>query len=124
MAINNEALLDAVEAIIEKEGRDVLTVGWDGGAPGISGAHWISKWKGLYFFHSSDLDDEGPFHSLGEVLALEHFAVVPSGAEITSEVLSLKLLKEIGLSLVGEGDTVFINGDGFVRRGGKLEPEA
>src|SRR5436190_23661958 len=108
MAINNEALLEAVEAIIEKEAKDVLTLGWDGKAPGMSGVHWISTWQGLYFFHSSDLNDEGPFDSLAEVLALEHFSVVTSGAELASEVLSLKQLKGIGLSLVGEGDTVYI----------------
>jgi len=122
MAINNEALLDEVQAIIEREGKDVLSVGWDSDAPGMSGVHWISRWKDLYFFHSSDLDDEGPFESLGDVLAMEEFSTVTSGAELTSEVLSLKMLKAIAVSLVGEGDTVFINGDGFVRRGEKLEP--
>jgi hypothetical protein len=120
MAINNEALVDAIQAIIEEEGREVLAVGWDSDAPGMSGAHWITRWKNLYFFHSSDLDDEGPFESLGDVLAMEEFSTATSGAELTSEVLSLKLLKEIALSLVGDGDTVFINGEGFVKRSGTL----
>jgi hypothetical protein len=122
MAINNEALVDAVQAIIEREGKDVLTVGWDSNAPGMSGAHWITRWKNLYFFHSSDLDDEGPFESLGDVLAMEEFSTVTSGVELTSEVLSLKLLKGIALSLVGEADTVFINGEGFLSRSGTLRP--
>jgi hypothetical protein len=123
MAINNEALVEAVEALIEKEGKDVLTVGWDSNAPGMSGAHWISRWKGLYFFHSSDLGDEGPFESLQDVLVMEEFGTVTSGVELTSKVLTLKRLKGIALLLVGEGEIVVINGDGFVRRGGKLEPE-
>ena len=122
MAISKEALIEAVEVIIAKEGRDVLTLGWDGNAPGMSGAHWISKWKKLYFFHSSDLDDKGPFESLEDVLAMEEFATVTSGAELTSKVLSLKRLKGIALSFVGDGDTVFINGKGFVRHGRKLKP--
>ena len=29
----------------------------------------------------------------------------------------------VALSLVGEGDTVYLNGDGFVKRNGKLLPE-
>ena len=54
---------------------------------------------------------------------MEEFATVTSGVELTSEVLNLKRLKAIALSLVGEADTLFINGESFGRRGGELEPE-
>jgi hypothetical protein len=49
---------------------------------------------------------------------MEEFAAVTSGVELTSEVLNLGRLKGIALSLVGEGDAVVINGDGFVRAAG------
>ncbi len=121
MAIDKERLLNSVEEIISLEAKTVLTLGWDGGVmPGTSGAYWVTSWKGLFFLESSDVDPQGPFECLDEVLECEEFSVITARPELSSNVLKLKELKEIGLRLVAEGDSIWINETKFVRRGDEL----
>ncbi len=47
----------------------VLTLAWDGDAPGMSGAIWLHGCEEIYVITSSDYDDLGPFSSLKDALA-------------------------------------------------------
>ena len=120
MPIDTEALLDRVEEFIQNEGKEVLSLGWDGGAPGMAGAMWVTEWHGLYFVFSSDIEEEGPFEFLDEALGCECFSVVTAQPELSSKVLKLKQLKDVALGLMKEGDTVWMNSKRFLRRGDKL----
>src|SRR6266566_1768466 len=64
-ALKNE---DFLSDTICEDGNDVVTLAWDGDFPGGSGANYIREWNGLYFFSSSDHEEEGPFESLDEAL--------------------------------------------------------
>jgi len=99
----------------------ILSLGWDGNAPGCSGAIWVNRWKGLYFCTSSDYDPEGPFESLDEALGMEWFYTATSNPEINSEALPLKKLLGIGRRLVSEdGDEIYINGTRYVLKADTL----
>src|SRR5512133_1846695 len=105
MPINRQELLDAVEEIIAREQSTVLSLGYDGGAPGTAGVLWVDRWRGLFFVRSSDIVEEGPFDSLAEaLLECEAFSVVTANPELSSRVLKMEQLKDVGLGLVGEGD--------------------
>lgn len=97
---------------IGEEGESVLTVVSDSSMPGGCGAMWINEWRGLYFFDSSDVDSEGPFASIDEVLGLEHFSIVTSDNEIWSEVLPLEQLLQFASKRFSDdcGDAIRING--------------
>ncbi len=114
---------DLLPDLIADEAKLVLTLEWDGDFPGSSGANYLSEWNGLYFFSSSDYDDEGPFDTVKEALEeLEYFnlACTPK-PELSSEILSLDRLLEIGRDLVNdEGDEVYINDTLFVLAHGQL----
>ncbi len=86
----------------------------------MAGCLWIREWHGLYFVYSSDVDEDGPFASLDETLECEQFSVVTARPELSSKVLTLKELKQIGLRLLAEGDRIWINRTEFVRRGDEL----
>ena len=106
-----------VSEIITNESKRVLTLGWDGDAPGMSGAIWVSSWRDkVYFVESSDCEEHGPFSSLNEALDCELLEVETANPELSSEALSLKALKDVALSLVAEGGVVWINGKGFQKR--------
>ncbi len=121
MPIDKEALLDWVEESIQHEGKDILTLGWDGGQPGMAGCLWAQAWHGLYFVFSSDVNEEGPFESLDDALGCECFTVVTAQPELSSKVVKVKRLKQIALGLVADGDSIAINGKLFRRRGDELE---
>ncbi len=106
-------------------GSNVLSLGWDGGFPGNSGAIWVSKWNEFYFFTSSDIDSEGPFESLDEVLGLEWFSVAAANPELDSPTLALDQLLTIASNLVAEnGDEIWINGTRYVLKDDDLVQEA
>ncbi len=119
-ALRNE---DFLWDTICEDGNDVLTLAWDGNFPGGSGANYIQEWNGLYFFSSSDHEEEGPFESLDEALALEYFHLPSTPQpELDSPILSLERLLEIARDLVGsEGDQILVNKKLFVLSKGKLE---
>jgi len=98
-----------------RDGETVLSLGWDGHFPGNSGALWVEVWKGFYFFTSSDIESEGPFESLDDVLDLEWFSVAASEPELDSKTLPLDKLLSIGGGFVAEeGDGIYINGTRYV----------
>jgi hypothetical protein len=118
--IDKQILMEAVEELIQTEGKDLLTVGWDGGNPGMAGCLWIQEWHSLYFVFSSECDEEGPFTSLEEALQCENFTVITAQPEVSSQTMGLKQLKGVALGLVAEGGTIWINQREFVRKGDKL----
>src|ERR1700739_3976112 len=73
---------DALANDIDCDGKEVLSLGWDGNAPGCSGVIWVTRWKGFFFCGSSDYDPEGPFESLDEALDVEWFSTVTSEPEL------------------------------------------
>jgi hypothetical protein len=50
-----------------------LTYGWSGYGPAHSGAISVAIWGGLFILRSSDIDDEGPFLTIGDIHDLEYF---------------------------------------------------
>ena len=113
---------DFLPNLISEESNTVLTLGWDGDFPGLSGANYATEWNGLYFFGSSDHDREGPFDSEQEVLDLDYFhSQGTPNPELSSDVLPLERLLEIGRDIVcDDGDQIDINTRLFVLSRGKL----
>jgi len=121
MGIDPHEFFDAVWEIVNEEAQSVLTMAWDGGFPGNSGAVWINEWKGLYFIASSDYEPSGPYSNLEEALDEECFSVETSRPELYSEVVPLKRLKQLAKGLVSEEDgSIRINHERFTLRKGRL----
>ena len=78
----------------------VLSLGWDGDFPGMSGAVWISELEGVYIVRPSDYDDEGPFGSLDEALESECFSTTTANPELDSDVIPLAELLKIAEGVV------------------------
>lgn len=76
----------------------------------------------MYFFTSSDFDDEGPYWSLEAALQNEHFATVTSQPGLYSDVIPLAHLMELALNLVDDGDEIVINHQRFQRASDRLDP--
>jgi hypothetical protein len=95
----------------------VLSLGWDGNAPGMSGAIWISELGGIYIVTSRDYDDQGPFGSLDEAInQSDQFGVVTANPELDSDVLTLQRLKKLARQVVdweNDGD-IWINSAVFI----------
>jgi hypothetical protein len=96
---------------IGAEGRSVLTVGSDSSMPGGCGVMWISEWRGLYFFQSSDVDSEGPFANLEDALEVDYFTTFTSNNEIWSEVIPTDQLLQIVSERFSDnfGNTIEVN---------------
>lgn len=118
---DEDAADDALSEAITEQAESVLSLGWDGTAPGGSGMLWISKWKELYFFGYSDHDREGPFPTLEEALSLECFYTATYEPEVSSSQVPLERLLKLGKGLVSEeGDEISINDVVYVLRSGEL----
>ena len=113
---------DLLEEDFEGSRKPVLSLEWDGGVCG-GGGLWVTEWLGLFFMSSSDLDPEGPFETLDELLELDWFHVAAYRPSLTSKSIPLSELLAIALDLVGEeGDGILINGARYVLKKGKLVP--
>lgn len=104
---------------INNKGTGVLTICWEGGFPGCSGAIYITKFQGFYFFDSSDTGSKGPFESLDEALSVSEFEGEMSCSRVDG-ALSLRRLKAFARGWVSEGETIMISGELFERRNGRL----
>lgn len=103
---------DEIQERIEDEGKTVLTLGWDADRPGGSGAHNVIEWNGYYFFTSTDMDSEGPFKSLEEVLKLDYFSTSGTpNPEIYSDVLPFERLEQIALLIDEVRNQIFVIND-------------
>jgi hypothetical protein len=121
---DEDELVDIAHDAYSNCAEQVLTLAWDGGAPGMSGAAWVSKCEGVYVIQSSDYDDLGPFSSLKEALQEECFNIVTANPELNSEVLSKTELLEIAKQVVdweNEG-AIVINSEVYRASGNKLIP--
>jgi hypothetical protein len=102
--------------------KEILTLAWDGYAPGMSGTAWIICCGEVYVIGSSDYDDLGPFSSLEEALQEECFNIVTANPELESRVLPKKKLLGIARQIVdweNEG-TITINSKLYRVSGDKL----
>jgi hypothetical protein len=78
----------------------VLSLAWDGDAPGMSGSLSIMECSGIYVITSSDFDALGPFSTLKEALEQECFNIVTANPQLDSKVLPKKRLLEIARQIV------------------------
>jgi hypothetical protein len=95
--------------------KNILSLAWDGDAPGMSGALSIMECEGIYVITSSDFDELGPFSSLKRALAGECFGIVTANPQLNSDVLPTKWLLEIAGQVVdweNEG-TIEINSETY-----------
>jgi hypothetical protein len=100
----------------------VVALGWDGVAPGGSGAVWVSECAGIYIVTSSDYPPEGPFESLEAATMSECFFVATLEAQISSEVLPEAELLKIARGVVDweNGGVLWFNGVEYVADGHDL----
>ena len=80
--------------------EQILSPGWDGDAPGMSGAIWLEACGGTYIITSSDYDDLGPFSSLEDALEEECFNTVTANPQLRSTILPKERLLEIAGQVV------------------------
>ena len=110
---DQDELLDAASDAYADCAEQILTLAWDGDAPGMSGALWLSCCEGIYMIGSSDEDDLGPFSSLEEALKKGCFNTVTANPELSSHVLPKETLLKIARQVVdweNEG-TIAINSE-------------
>jgi hypothetical protein len=115
-------LFDVASEAYSDCAKEVLILGRDGDAPGMSGVIWVKCCGGVYVIGSSDYDNLGPFSSLKEALQEEYFNTVTANPELHSEVLPKKKLLEIAGQIVdweNEG-TITINSESYKVSGNKL----
>ncbi|MFO1303181.1 MAG: hypothetical protein U1F54_05580 [Burkholderiales bacterium] len=90
------ACVELVRELVCESGEVVFMNGWDGQAPGMSGAIRVVKLSSAYFAAFDDSPIEGPFDSLDD--ALDHlenpFAITSITDEIECTELSTEELAE------------------------------
>jgi hypothetical protein len=104
------------------EARTIVSLSWDGVAPGGSGAVWVSECMGVYVTTSSDYSPEGPFESLSDALLSGCSFVATLEPEVHSDVLTEEELLGIAEGVVdsqNEG-SVWVNGVEYLAGGGGL----
>src|SRR5690349_21800452 len=118
MALDTALLASIAWDFIQENAREVLTLAWEGEGPGHSGAHYIIEWNGYYFLSSSDIESEGPYESIDDVLELECFRIGGTpNPSLDSKVLPLPKLLRVARGLVASGETIEVNGERFELRG-------
>lgn len=113
---------DAAYEIYQENSDPVLTLGWDGDAPGMSGAVWIQELAGVYMVSSSDYGPYGPFESIDEALACECFSTCTANPELDSDELSGDRLLDVAHGVVDwENDgEILVNSQRYVVNGEDL----
>lgn len=107
------------------EMNTVLTVSLDESSmPGSCGVSWISEWRGLYFFTSSDVSPEGPFETLQEAMNVELLSGFSEGFSFESDdIPDAELVAYVADRFIAnDGATVVINGEMLEWVGTTLEP--
>lgn len=107
-----DLLYDAASNSFSCSAKCVLTLGWDGDAPGMSGAIYVNSNGGAYTIESGDDDPSGPFSSLAEALQEECFDVSMASPEVDSDIFTLPNLLGIARPIVNweDRETVSVNG--------------
>ena len=120
LAASEDDKEELLSSIINENETQVLSLEWDSMC---SGVNYITQCQGYYFFKSSDYEEEGPFLSLDEVLAMEQFNVETSdNPQLKSTVVPADVLFKMAKEIAGqEGNTVTINGTNYVLVEGQLE---
>lgn len=97
------------------EAKTVFTLSWDSSMPGSCRATWITEWRGVHFFDSSDLDPMGPFASLEEALDVEYLERLFDYFSIDCDVIPLEdLVQLVEERFEGEiGATITINNTAY-----------
>jgi hypothetical protein len=123
---DEDTLPDSVYDAYMACAKEVLSLAWDGDAPGMSGSLSIMECEGVYIITSSDFDDLGPYSSLEDALSDDCFSIVTSSPELHSEVLPKKRLLEIAGQVVDweNGGSVEINSKTYRTSGDKLVLES
>ncbi len=116
-----DEIIDDLMVAYDHHARQVLSLGWEGNAPGMSGAIWIYGLKDVYILGSSDYPRAGPFESVDEALDCECFFIATTeNPELYSDVLPESRLLEIARGIVDmeeDGSPVWINGDEYLVEG-------
>lgn len=105
---------------IQEQMTTVLTVSMDETEmPGSATASWISEWRGLYFFTSSDVSSEGPFEALEEAMDVDLFSSLPPGISLDSDQVGEEQLVAYAASRFAgeEGETILINWNSYEYNG-------
>lgn len=97
---NEDCLYDVASNAFSASAKCILSLGWDGDAPGMSGASWLNCFEEVYVVESSDYAPSGPFSSLEEALREECFRNVTANPELDSEILPLTKLLAIAREIV------------------------
>lgn len=126
---HSEDTLEQIESglrddINDDSGATVLMLEWSGEGMAHSGFIFVSTWGPFYIFTSSDYDNQGPFHTIEDVLELEYFSLnsIPGGVlKFNEPIISRTAAFNIAYNMCGEdGETIVINDVTYVRKEGKL----
>ena len=115
-------LEDKVRGLFGVHGKNYLGVGWDGGAPGMSGLIWVTGLSDVFVRDSSDFDSEGPFNSLDEALDWGFLDSPISHANVWSDVLEHEELLRIATRFADweNEEEIIVNDKVYIPRKGRL----
>ena len=104
----DEALREAYDFLAEQ----VVCLDWYSCSPmGGDGASWILGFADVYWFCSSDWENQGPFESLGNALdASSSFSMATENASLKSSHVSDDTLLSIAESVCPYDSTIYVNG--------------
>ena len=123
---DSEVLFDAAFEAFRENLTAVLSLAWDGGFPGMSGAIWVSELAGVFAVTSTDYSPMGPFESLDEALACECLNIVTPDPELDSAVLPMERLLNVARGVVDweNAGEIWINSERYTVQGNELVADA
>ena len=95
--------------------KQVVCLSWDSCSPmGGDGASWVVSFAGVYWFCSSDWENEGPCSSLGEALGCSSsFSMATHNATLKSDTMSAEELLPIAEDVCPHDGTIYVNGSDY-----------
>lgn len=109
----NEMAMD-----LESKGVELLSVSWDAGG---GGCNRVLEWNGLYFVTTTDYGWRGPYKTFREAEADSVFDGGISGTiHVDCNEFTDEELKKRALRMLGDDETVVLNGVCFINRDSQL----